>query len=245
MQLDTFLRLTDIEVVKHLFIYFIILAAIIFGLVVFFVMFYSRKYSVSKVSGTPEQNHGNRKFEIFILAVAVGVTAFFLVLTLHAMQEIQTIPENPVPDIEITGHQWWWEAKYPDGNVVTANEIHIPVGKKVMLQLTSGDVIHSWWVPALGRKMDMIPGLTNYMWFTASEPGEYLGSCSEFCGMQHARMRIRVIAQSQTDFDNWKAEQLKPAIAANTAEEIMGKRLFEQKTCASCIILRVPVPMAA
>ena len=117
------------------------------------------------------------------------------------MNEIQTIPDNPKPDIVITGHQWWWEAEYPDSKVITANVVHIPAGKKILLALNSADVIHSWWVPELGRKIDMIPALTNYMWMYAEKPGEYLGTCSEFCGAQHARMRIRVIADSQENFE--------------------------------------------
>ena len=150
------------------------------------------------------------------------------------MQQIQDIPENPKPDLVITGHQWWWEAKYPQSGVLTANEIHIPVGKRILLEVNSADVIHSWWVPALGRKIDMIPGLKNYIWLYADKPREYLGACSEFCGIEHARMRIRVVADTEEDFKKWTESQLEPVITQATPLFDKGKALFEQKTCTNC-----------
>ncbi len=196
--------------------------------------YYSRKYRAKSVDEIPNQTHGNRKLEIFITLVTIAVTTFFLVSTINAMQEIQNIPENPEPDIMITGHQWWWEAEYPDDSVVTANIIHIPVGKKVLLKLNSADVIHSWWVPKLARKMDMIPGRDNYLEIRAEKEGEYLGSCSEFCGTQHGRMRIRVIVQNQKDFEAWKKHQKDSATRTGSALFLKGQRLFQVMTCATC-----------
>ncbi|NIT59929.1 MAG: cytochrome c oxidase subunit II, partial [Aliifodinibius sp.] len=100
----------------------------------------------------------------------------------------------------VIGHQWWWEFYYPDSGVLTANEMHIPAGKKLLLRIESIDVIHDFWVPELGPKIDAIPGHTNHLWMAASDPGVYLGACAEFCGAQHANMRIRVIAESEEDF---------------------------------------------
>ena len=229
------LRLTDIEIVRHLFVYFIIAGAIVLFLVVFFVSFYSHKYAAkSGEVDEPQQLHGNRKFEVLLTLIAVGITVFFLIMTFRAMSAIQNVPDNPKPDLIITGHQWWWEAEYPKSGVVTANEIHIPTGKKILLQLNSADVIHDWWVPALGRKMDMIPGLTNHTYMIAEEPGEYLGSCSEFCGAEHALMRIRVIAQTPTDFEKWQKQQLQPVIKDGNALFQKGKNIFERKTCTNC-----------
>ena len=227
------LKLTDTDIVRHLFLYFIFAAAIIFLLVFFYVIFYSRLYR-SKGADEPEQLHGNDKFEIILTLAAVGITAFFLVMTFEAMGAIQNLPENPEPDLVITGHQWWWEAKYPKSGVITANEIHIPTGKQILLQLKSADVIHDWWVPALGRKMDMIPGLTNHVYMFAAKPGEYLGSCSEFCGAEHARMRIRVIAQKPADFKKWQQHQLRPVVTKGDTLFAKGKDLFENKTCTNC-----------
>ncbi len=107
------------------------------------------------------------------------------------------------PDIVIIAHQWWWEMQYPEYNFTTANELHIPVRQNLLMRVESADVIHDWWVPALGRKIDAIPGRSNYTWIDASEPGEYNGACSEYCGTQHAGMRILVIAQLKEEFDRW------------------------------------------
>jgi cytochrome c oxidase subunit 2 len=162
------------------------------------------------------------------------ITGVFVYLTIVTMGKVQTIPENPKPFLEITGHQWWWEAKYPNSGVVTSNQIYIPTGKKLLLKLNSADVIHSWWVPELGRKMDMMPGRDNYMWFYADKEGEYLGACSEFCGVQHARMRIRVTALNPEAFEVWEQQQLMPVATTNSKDFLKGKQLFETKTCTNC-----------
>lgn len=234
--------MTDNQITGNLFLYFAIVATIIFFLVVFFVTFYTRKYR--EKGKVPAQDGGSEKFEVLMLALATGLTIFFLVLTFSAMKDIQTIPENPKPDLELTGHQWWWEARYPESGVITANEIHIPVGKKILLKLNSADVIHSWWVPELGRKMDMIPGMDNYMWLYAKEEGEFVGSCSEFCGTQHARMRIRVIAQSEKGFTAWKKQQLQPVATSSDLLFEKGKKLFEERTCTNCHAINGTVHMA-
>ena len=213
---------------------FAVVAAIILGLVIFFTYRYTSKYRAKGPNDEPPTGTVSHKFEIFALIVSFLITAFFMFFTVKSMNEIQTIPEDPKPDIVITGHQWWWEAEYPASKVITSNVVHIPAGKKILLALNSADVIHSWWVPELGRKIDMIPGLTNYMWMYAEKPGEYLGTCSEFCGAQHARMRIRVIAESQENFEKWEKEQLKPVIADGDALFQKGKNLFEEKTCTNC-----------
>ena len=218
----------------NLYLYFGIAATIIFLLVVFFTIYFTRKYRAKPNDKEPDQKQIGHKFEIFILAVATAVTVFFLILTIGSMQEIQDNPSHPEPDISITGHQWWWEAQYPETGVVTANEIHIPAGKKILIAVTSADVIHSWWVPELGRKMDMIPGLTNYMWLYAEKPGEYLGACSEFCGVEHARMRLRVIADNAADYKKWSDEQIAPVVDSGTELFMKGQAMFEQKTCTNC-----------
>ncbi|WP_026449662.1 cytochrome c oxidase subunit II [Aequorivita capsosiphonis] len=234
MTLTFSLETTNVELINNLFIYFLVVAAIIFFLVVFYIFYYLYKYNSEKRPDLPEQREGSVKVEIFLTSLATTITAVFVYLTISTMGKVQNIPENPEPFLQITGHQWWWEAKYPNSGVTTANQIHIPVGKKVLLQLNSADVIHSWWVPELGRKMDMIPGNTNYMWLYADKEGEYLGTCSEFCGQAHARMRIRVTAQNPKDFEAWQTQQLKPVATSENSNFIEGKRLFEQKTCTNC-----------
>lgn len=109
--------------------------------------------------------------------------------------------------INITGHQWWWEVTYPDSLITLKDELHIPAGTPVRLSLSSADVIHSFWVPRIGRKLDMIPGRTNDMFFQAGEPGEYHGICAEFCGLAHAQMRFKVYVHTAEDFAVWLASQ--------------------------------------
>ncbi|MGO3184354.1 MAG: cytochrome c oxidase subunit II [Aequorivita sp.] len=234
MGLTFSLETTNVELINNLFIYFLIVAGIIFFLVVFYIFYYLYKYNAKKRPGLPEQREGSVKVEIFLTAMATTITAVFVYLTISTMGKVQNIPENPHPFLQITGHQWWWEAKYPNSGVITANQIHIPIGKMILLQLNSADVIHSWWVPELGQKMDMIPGNTNYMWLYAEKEGEYLGTCSEFCGQAHARMRIRVTAQKPEDFKVWQAQQLKPVATSENSDFLDGKNLFEQKTCTNC-----------
>ncbi len=229
-----FLQISDVDSIEQLFIYFLVVASIIFLLVVFYTFYYLFRYGAKKRPEVPSQVEGSERVEFFLALVATIVTAVFVYLTIVTMEKIQTIPENPKPFLEITGHQWWWEAKYPDSGVITANQIFIPTGKRILLKLNSADVIHSWWVPELGRKLDMIPGIDNYMWFYAEKEGEYLGSCSEFCGVQHARMRIRVTAIKPEDFAIWQQKQLQPVAQSSDSLFLKGRKIFETKTCTNC-----------
>lgn len=144
--------------------------------------------------------------------------------------------------VKVIGHQWWWEVQYQDQasrtGFTTANEIHVPVGQPVALELTSADVIHSFWVPELNGKLDLIPGDTNYMRLTADRPGRYLGECAEYCGMQHAHMRVVVVADTPEDFTRWLAGQRAPARAPADSFTAMGQRLVVQGPCAVCHTIR-------
>lgn len=134
--------------------------------------------------------------------------------------------------IEVVGHQFWYEIHYPDQGVVTANELHLPVGREVELELTSDDVVHSFWVPALGGKLDMLPDHPNTLVLQADEPGEHRSQCAEFCGLQHARMGLVVVAEEPDDFDAWlAAEQDEPATAAANGR---GAEVFDAAGCATC-----------
>ncbi len=136
--------------------------------------------------------------------------------------------------IDVTGHQFWWELRYPDAGAVSANEIHIPAGEPVELVLHSDDVIHSLWVPELHGKLDLVPGRVNRLVIEADEPGEYRGQCAEFCGLQHARMGLVVIAQERADYDRWLEAQAEPAAVTAGA----GYDLFERNSCAACHTIR-------
>jgi cytochrome c oxidase subunit 2 len=136
--------------------------------------------------------------------------------------------------IDVIGHQWWWEVRYPRSNVVTANEIHVPVGTRVDVVATSADVIHSFWVPALARKIDMIPGRENHVLLYASNAGVYRGQCSEFCGIAHAYMGLKVFAEPRASFSAWLSHNAQPAVAAVGAQARAGEQLFMSSQCSSC-----------
>ena len=146
------------------------------------------------------------------LAVSVPVLAACTVWTLAVLSRVIAPPSPPSVTIQVTGHRWWWEVRYLDANparvFTTANEIHLPAGVPVRVMLSSGDVIHSFWVPKLAGKMDVIPGLTNVTWLEADVPGEYRGQCGEFCGAQHANMALSVVAETPDDFQRWWDRQL-------------------------------------
>lgn len=176
------------------------------------------------------------------LAVLTGVIVIGLtVISFGAQQRIFTLG-NPAVDIEVTGHQWWWEVKYDDPDpaktFTTANELHIPVGQLVRLKLTSTDVIHSFWVPSLMGKADLVPGRNNELEFTADKPGVYAGQCAEFCGLQHTHMGIRVFADSPADYEAWKAGQIASALQPSTPAQVAGEAAFLSNPCASCHAIR-------
>lgn len=140
--------------------------------------------------------------------------------------------------IEVIGHQWWWEVRYPEAGVVVANEIHIPVGRTVEFAVTSADVIHSFWVPQLGGKVDMIPGRENRLRLRADAPGRYRGQCSEFCGAQHARMALHVVAQDEDGFARWLSRQSGAAAAPSAPGPQEGGALFFRHGCDECHTIR-------
>jgi cytochrome c oxidase subunit II len=144
----------------------------------------------------------------------------------RAMNAIEP-PARPekAPDLVVTGHQWWWDARYPNG-ALAVGDLHIPVSKKLLVRVDSADVIHDFWVPQLARKMDAIPGVASFIWLEADRAGTYQGVCSEFCGAQHAWMQFRVIAEPEADFEVWLRRQAEPALPPPA--------LYEQKKCGEC-----------
>jgi cytochrome c oxidase subunit 2 len=180
----------------------------------------------------PPQTHGNSRLEIGWTLGPLAIVIALFVLSARAMAQSDP-PADREPDIVVIGHQWWWEARYPNG-AVTANEIHVPAGKDLLLRIESEDVIHDFWVPNLGRKIDAIPGHPSSIWMQADVPGTYLGACAEYCGSQHAWMRIAVIAQPQAEFDAWLEHEHQAAPAPTEAAAVRGAALFDGKTCIRC-----------
>jgi len=190
----------------------------------------------------PEQTHGNTTLEVTWTILPAVVLVFMAVPTIQTIFALETDPETS-PDgnkpliIEVTGRQWWWEFKYPEvtlpngDTLTTANEMIIPTGRTVSLHIASDNVIHSFWVQQLTGKIDAIPNHENHLWFTAEDPGQYFGQCAEYCGVQHAQMRMNVIAMTPTDYQAWVAKTSAPAApAADVADE--GPQIFNANGCA-------------
>ena len=188
----------------------------------------------------PDESSQRRTTTVVAASSVVTVLVLFgmLVVSIAAGHAIASAPTEDALEIQVVGHQWWWEVQYPSSSVSaavsTANEIHIPVGRPVRLLLESRDVIHSFWVPALAGKRDMIPGHTTHLVLRADQPGRYRGQCAEFCGLQHAHMAIWVIAESPREFAAWLSAQRASAREPVTPEEHHGQALFLSRTCAMC-----------
>lgn len=182
-------------------------------------------------SGVPAQVHGHTLIE-FGWTLAPALILFFIAIPTVRTIFIQQAPPGAAEDaleIAVIGHQWWWELVYPDLGVTTANELHVPRGRKVHLTLTSADVIHSFWVPRLGGKRDLIPGSENNITLMPDSVGEYDGQCAEFCGISHANMRLRVFVDEPAAFEAWVAAQ-GPVSQPDSA----GFQTFLVSGCAAC-----------
>jgi cytochrome c oxidase subunit II len=169
--------------------------------------------------------------------VILGLTVASYVAT----RRISPDPRAPLV-IQLKAYEWWWAATYvdarPANNFTTANELHVPVGRPVRVELEAEDVIHSFWVPSLAGKQDLIPGRNNAIVFTADRPGSYRGQCAEFCGLQHAHMALLVVAESPEDFQRWRAAQIADATPPATGEQTAGRDVFLAKACAACHTVR-------
>lgn len=169
------------------------------------------------------------------IVLPIVVVVPLLIYSLETSRALR--PPKGVFTIQVRGHMWWWEVHYPEQQIVTANEIHIPVGQPVRLELSSADVIHSFWVPSLQGKCDMIPGQVNTFWLQAEKPGTYRGQCAEYCGRQHAKMAFNVIALPQDEFRAWEAErqaELAKRILPPGTEGPRGLQVFRTARCITC-----------
>jgi cytochrome c oxidase subunit 2 len=183
---------------------------------------------------------------LFGVAGATGVTIVILFGLLFASarvgRAVGTLPGTEPLIVQVTGQQWWWSVEYthdqPSLRVTTANELHLPVGRPVVVNLRSLDVIHSFWVPNLHGKMDLVPGRRNTTWLRADTPGVYRGQCAEYCGLQHAHMALVVVAEPAEAFERWLAAQRAPAPQPATAQAARGREVVERGPCALCHTVR-------
>ena len=211
-----------------------IVAGLVFVLVQGLVLVAMFKFRDRPDSAEPKQVHGNTRLEVGWTLIPAVILFAIAIPTIKTIFDLAETPDNHI-NVTVTGHQFWWEYEYDDLGVVTANELRIPVGRPVELKLRGDDVIHSFWVPALAGKIDVVPGRTNHMWFQADKPGVYEGQCTEFCGLSHANMRLRAIAQTPADFDAWIASQKAPVTApGDGSPAAAGWLVYNQKGCGGC-----------
>jgi cytochrome c oxidase subunit 2 len=181
----------------------------------------------------PPQISGNRALELAWTLTPAAVLAVMYVLVIQTMRTVDAAQPG-AQQLTVVGHQWWWEYDYPDQQVIAANELYVPVGTPLQVNLTSVDVIHSFHVPQFGWMQDTVPGKSNQMSILVNRPGVYDGTCNQYCGLQHAWMRIRVVAQPADQFNAWIQQQRQPATATGSH----GEQVFLQNTCSACHAIR-------
>ncbi len=218
----------------------LIICAVIFvvvaGLLVYAIVRF--RHRAGDEASEPPQVYGSNQIELAWTVMPVLIVFVLILVTSRTIADIQN--RKPPPGTikaTVVGHQWWWEIRYPDLGIVTANELHVPAStgdkhQPTFLKLQSADVAHSFWVPQLAGKTDLIPNRENLMWIEPTKPGTYLGNCAEYCGTQHARMLIRVVVHSPEDFDRWAKEQQQSAAVTTNAPD--SRKAFFANSCVNC-----------
>lgn len=218
---------------RNIFWWAVVVFVVVEG-VLLYAAFRFREKGEGEGDARPEPVHGHTKLEIgWTLAPALILVAI-AIPTVQTLFLLDNPPEEEGLVIEVTGKQWWWEFRYPELEIVTANEAHVPVGRQVEFRLRSGDVVHSFWVPRLAGKRDLVPGRETHLWFTADSAGSYWGQCAEYCGIAHALMKFRVVAREPGDFEAWVGDQRGPAVEPESDLAREGKELFLRSACIGC-----------
>lgn len=228
---------------RALWWFLLAVSAVVFALVLAALSFAAWRGSRRRTTAYdgPDEADKHRRMArgVTVATVATVVTLFaFLAYDFAIARAVLTPPAGPLLTIEIIGHQWWWEVHYRDtvasNQVTTANEIHVPVGQPVRFKLSATDVIHSFWAPNMQGKRDLIPGRQTETWFRADTAGIYRAQCAEFCGLQHAKMALLIVAEPPAQFAAWLAQQRQPASPPRDSVEARGQRVFLGGTCAMC-----------
>jgi cytochrome c oxidase subunit II len=231
---------TPAKTIFDLSLFVLAVTAAIFVIVFSLLVYAGVKFRMKTGDDTrePAQVYGSSQVELAWTVIPVLIVVVLFLAAARVIASIQNAAPPPgAIQVTVIGHQYWWEYRYPDLKVVTANELHVPVSDPAhptptFLTLFSADTDHSFWVPRLAGKMDLIPNHPNHLWIDPHETGLYLGQCSQYCGVQHAKMLLRVYVQTRADFDAWVREQSQPALASETASE--GRRIFETTACVNC-----------
>lgn len=227
---------------------FTTLLGVVVGLIVFALIGYILfRFRYRPGMPEPKQTHGNTRMELAWTLVPAVILAFIAVPTVQTIFATQQPPPPNAVTVNVVGWQWWWEFKYPVNSgrdtVFTANEIHVPVGTPVALRMTAGDVLHSFWVPQMGGKRDLINNKINTIVFTPEEPGVYLGQCAEFCADSHALMKMRLIAHTPEGYKEWLQNEFNPAreirpVTAQDSALALGRDLVTKGACAGCHVIK-------
>ncbi len=206
---------------------------IVEGLLLYNVLHHAKK---TDDKGMPPQHYRQLTIEGIYTGLPILLVIIIFILMLGTLRAIAAPAAQPTDlKLQVIGHRWWWEFDYPDLNIKTANELHIPVNTTVQIELNSEDVIHSFYIPQLsGGKTDVIPGVTNKSWLRADKIGVFHGQCAEFCGLNHANMRLTVIVQSKADFDAWVTNQQKPPPDPQGDLQKTGHDIIVDGVCSSC-----------
>jgi cytochrome c oxidase subunit 2 len=215
-----------------------IIAGVVFVLVEAAIVLAAVKFRDHGDDSEPRQIHGNNRLELLWTIIPALILAGIAIPTVKAVVNLTDRPQDGL-QIQVTGHQWWFQYTYPEQNFTTANVLVIPVGTPIDLEMTSADVVHSFWVPRLAGKRDVIPGQTTFLKLQADEIGEYWGQCAEFCGLGHANMRIRVEVLTEDDYNAWLTGQQQPAVEPDAGSlAATGKDLFLNKGCVACHVIQ-------
>jgi cytochrome c oxidase subunit II len=233
-------RSTPADSIRHLSYFVLSVTGLIF-LVVFTLLTYVI-FKFGRKSGDsgrePAQVYGSTQIELAWTVIPVLIVVMLFAATARVIHAIQDAPKPPAAlEVTVIGHQFWWEFRYPALGIVTANELHIPASdpaqpRPTFLTLLSADTDHSFWIPQLAGKTDLIPNRVNQTWMDPQQPGLYLGQCAQYCGTQHAKMLLRVSVDSPEDFDTWVRAQNQPA--NQDEKEAAGRHVFESTSCVNC-----------
>ena len=222
------------EIQKNLFLFTFWIAVIVFIVVEGAILFVTFRYR-RRNDELPVQTHGNLKLEITWTIIPAIIIVIIAIPTVIGIWQTQVMPdEEDSLVINAVGHQWWFEFNYPSEEVVTANELHLPEDTNVIVKIESQDVLHSFWIPKIAGKIDMVPNHENQLWIKADNPGLYYGQCAEFCGVAHAMMRFRVIVHTNEDYQNWlEYMRTPPQDLVSGSDEDEGRKLFVGN-CSMC-----------
>jgi cytochrome c oxidase subunit II len=220
--------------ISNLFWFELIVSALLLALVIIWLVTALRRFRAAPGDDTnPPQVHGNPRLELIWTVTPAAVLAVVFVLVIATMRTVDADQPGAEP-LRVIGHQWWWEFVYSTRQVPTANELHVPVGGSLQVTLESVDVIHSFHVPNFGWMQDMVPGKTNQMSMRIDRAGVFEGFCNQYCGLQHAWMKVRVVAEPPDQFAAWLQQQAQPAASSGSA----GEQVFLRNTCVACHAIR-------